>query len=99
MMNKKLKEKILKKTREMRLVPTGRNKHLTFVTKRNSILSVGWNDTKTHPKAAEYGYRFDAIHSELSAILRFRGRIFDLKGCTLINTRINSLGNIGYSKP
>lgn len=99
LVNKKLKDKIITLTHDLKHLPDGRNRHFTFIVKRNRILSIGWNSTKTHPRANKYKYRFDAIHSELSAVLKFKGNLSDLRDCVLINSRINSLGIIGYAKP
>jgi deoxycytidylate deaminase len=81
----------------MASVPTGKNKHFSFLFRRGNLISLGWSDScKTHPLASKYGYRHETIHSELACILRVRS---DLKGCRLVNTRINIRGEIGISKP
>jgi hypothetical protein len=99
-MTEKLQKKILALSRELKNVPNGRNKHFSFILHRNRILSIGWNDYWTsHPESKRLGCRFDAIHSELSAVLRYRGPASKLKRCILINTRVNSLDEIGMSRP
>jgi deoxycytidylate deaminase len=99
-MTEKLKNKLLAITRELKSVPNGRNKHFSFILHRNRILSVGWNDYWTsHPESKRLGCRFDAIHSELSAVLRYRGPANKLRKCILVNTRVNVFDEIGMSRP
>jgi deoxycytidylate deaminase len=99
-MNEKLAKKIISITRKLKEVPNGRNRHFSFIVHRNRILSVGWNDYwNSHPACQKLGYRFSAIHSEFSAINRYRGEKKKLKKCVLINTRVNRFGEIGMSKP
>ena len=53
---------------------------------KNKIVSIGWNNNyRTHPLAKRYGYRFDSIHSEMSAILRYEGNPKDLRDKLLSN--------------
>ncbi len=99
-MNKNLENRILEITRKLKDEPKGKNKHFTFIVRRSRILSVGFNDYWcSHTMANKLGYRFNGIHSELSAYLKFREDKEKLSKCTLVNTRINSKGEIGYSKP
>tara|TARA_R100000152_G_C6623277_1_gene73277 strand:- start:108 stop:506 length:399 start_codon:yes stop_codon:yes gene_type:complete len=66
-------------------------KHVSFVVKKNKIISIGVNRAnKTHPLARKYGARFSTIHSELDAIIRaYREKDFDR--CTLVNVRLSSV--------
>jgi deoxycytidylate deaminase len=99
-MNNDLREKILDLTKKYIDLPNGKNKHFSFIIRRNKILSIGWNDYfRTHPICKKLGYRFDAIHSETSSVLRYRGDTEDLRFCELVNTRINSMGKIGMACP
>ncbi|MFA5758759.1 MAG: hypothetical protein WC942_05290 [Clostridia bacterium] len=99
-MNAKIQSKIVEISKALVSIPHGKNKHFSFIVKRNNILSIGWNDyTKTHPMAKENGCLFGSIHSELSAVVRFSGKISDLQKCTLINTRVNTHHKFGMSKP
>ena len=63
---------------------------------KNEIVSVGTNKFRTHPLAKKYGYRFDEVHSELDALLRYRGPKDNLK---LVNYRFNRFGDMRISKP
>lgn len=76
------------------------HKHFTFIIDKNKILSFGFNQTfKTAPLASKYGYRFNSIHSELHAIMRFPYRPAELRRCTMVNLRFRSDGSLGMSKP
>lgn len=96
-MNANLIDKVLALTRELKYVDQGKNKHFSFLVDKTHIVSIGWNSQhKTHPLSHKYKYRFNAIHSELSCIVRYKKNPKNLR---LINTRINRLGQIGFSKP
>lgn len=99
-MNDRIKEKVLEITKRLRDVPDSRCRHFTFIIHKNRILSLGWNNSwKTHSWSKEMGHRFSCIHSEVSAILRYRGSKRKLRKCVLVNTRINRFGEFGMSKP
>lgn len=75
-------------------------RHFSFIVKRNTIYSIGYNNTnKTHPLAHKYGYRFCNLHSELSAIIKFDGKISDLARFTMINVRISKDNKVRMSRP
>ena len=71
-------------------------KHVSLIVRKNEIVSVGTNNFRTHPLAKKYGYRFDEVHSELDALLRYRGPKDNL---VLINYRFNRFGDMRMSKP
>ena len=71
-------------------------KHVSIIVRKNEIVSVGTNNFRTHPKAKELGYRFDEVHSELDALLRYRGPKDNL---VLVNYRFNRFGDMRMSKP
>ena len=76
----------------MLLIPeiTSDSKHVSFVLKKNKIVSFGINkSTQTHPLASKFNCRFGTIHSELSAILRAR-RTADFDNATLVNVRLSA---------
>jgi deoxycytidylate deaminase len=92
--------KLIEIVRSLKSVPNARNRHFSFILLRNRILSVGWNDGhKTHPKAKELGYRFDNIHSELAVILNFTYSLELLRRCSLVNIRVNRLGQLRMAMP
>ncbi len=75
-------------------LPTARQKHFSFLVRRNKIVSVGWCQSfKTHPMAAKYGHRFNSIHSELHCIKNFPFPLVRLEEHTLINVRVNPTGS------
>lgn len=99
-MNNKIKKRLVALSHKLYHVPEGKNKHFSFILDKSKIIAFGTNDGfKTHPKAKELQYRFCAIHSELSAILRYRGKDKDFSHFTLVNIRINHDKNLGMSKP
>ena len=71
-------------------------KHVSIIVRKNEIVAVGTNHFRTHPLAKKYGYRFDEVHSELDALLRYKGEKDNLK---LINYRFNRFGDMRMSKP
>jgi len=76
----------------MLLIPeiTSDSKHVSFVLKKNKIVSFGINkSTQTHPLASKFQCRFGTIHSELSAILRAK-RMTEFDNATLVNVRLSA---------
>ena len=71
-------------------------KHVSIIVRKNEIVSVGTNNFRTHPRAKEHGYLFDEVHSELDALLRYKGPKDHLK---LFNFRYNRFGDMRMSKP
>ena len=71
-------------------------KHVSIIVRKNEIVSIGTNNFKTHPMAKKYGYWFDEVHSELDALLRYKGPKENLK---LLNFRFNRFGDMRISKP
>ena len=66
-------------------------KHTSIILRKNEIVSVG-----TNLMAKQYGYLFDEVHSELDALLRYKGPKDNL---ILINYRFNRFGDMRMSKP
>lgn len=58
----------------------GRHKHVAFLIKGGSIVSIGINKRKTNPKNLKYPYQtppeFAMVHAELDAILTYWNRTF-----------------------
>ena len=71
-------------------------KPVSIIVRKNEVVSVGTNIFRTHPLAKKLGYRFDEVHSELDALLRYKGPKDNLK---LINYRFNRFGSMRMSKP
>jgi len=73
-----------------------KQKHVSLIFRKNQIVSVGTNEFKTHPMAKQYGYRYDEVHSELDALIRYKGTKDNLK---LYNFRFNRFGQMRMSRP
>lgn len=71
-------------------------KHVSIIIRKNEIVSIGTNHFRTHPQAKRYGYRFDEVHSELDALLKYKGLKDNLR---LINFRFNRFEEMRLSKP
>lgn len=93
-------QKLLGMAFDMIHVPRSQNKHFTFLLDKSKIVSVGWNDNwTTHTKAKKLGYFQNAMHSELSAILRYRGPKWKIPRLYVVNVRVNTHGKICESHP
>lgn len=76
-----------------------KSKHFTFLLKRKKIISIGYNKTKkSHPICYKYGHKFNAIHSEVDAILKASRYLQTLNNLILVNIRLSTLSLI-KSKP
>jgi hypothetical protein len=75
---------------------TREKKHVSLIVRRGSVVSSGTNEYKTHPLAAKIGYRFEEMHSELSALTSYNG---PKNGLSLINFRFNNQGDLKMAKP
>lgn len=74
-------------------------KHVSLIfDKKGNMLSYGQNAVRTHPLAAQYGYRFDEVHSELDAFLKVP-RQLRTNDLTLVNYRFNRFGDLRKSRP
>ena len=71
-------------------------KHTSLIVRKGTVVSIGTNENRTHPLAKKYGYRYDEVHSELDALLRYRGPKNNL---VLVNYRMNRFGDMRMSKP
>lgn len=92
--------KVIDLSRSLLHIPDAKNRHFSFITLRNRIVSMGWNDGyKTHPRARLLGYRFDTAHSELNAFLNYRGDLDLLKKCSLVNVRVNRFKDVRIARP
>lgn len=71
-------------------------KHVSLIIRKGQVVSLGTNTRRTHPMAKKLGYRFDEVHSELDALLRYKGPKDSL---VLANFRFNRFGDMRMSKP
>lgn len=92
--------KLINQARKLYSLPKEKGMHLTFIVKRNTIISMGRNQIfKTHPMAKKFGHYKQNIHSELDALLNFSLPLSELYRYTLYNIRIDRNGFINSSKP
>jgi hypothetical protein len=78
----------------------GNSRHVSFILRRNKILSVGWNNGhKTSVFAVKSGYRFGTIHAEVAALRTYYYPINTLAKCRMVNIRINRMGELCMAKP
>lgn len=71
-------------------------KHCSVILRKGKVVSVGTNQHKTHPLAKKYGYRFEEVHAELDALLKYKGPKDNL---VLVNCRVNKHGKFRMAKP
>ena len=71
--------------------------HISFIVRKNELLSIGTNEWKTHPKALEMGYGYPRVHSELNAYTKLKNK--DADKLVLMNYRFSPLGKLGMAKP
>jgi hypothetical protein len=95
-MNSKTMTKVIETALPVSLEIPRPKKHVSIIVRKNEIVSIGTNNFRTHPMAKRYGYRFDEVHSELDALLRYKGSKDNL---TLCNFRFNRFGEMRKSKP
>lgn len=99
-MNNRLYQKLIDISFDKLHLINGRTKHFSFLVKKQRIIHVGWNDYDTsHPLLYKLGYGMKRMHSEIAAILPFRNNLDALIGMDLVNTRVNTHGEIKISKP
>ena len=100
MLSQKVYKKVLRLTMSSLDLPNSNKMHFSFIVDKNKIVSFGWNNGwKTHPMAAHYGHRFNAIHSELAAIKNFPYPLRELKNYNLVNIRVKKDLSLGHAMP
>lgn len=62
--------------------------HISFILDGTDIVSVGFNQVRTHPVCARYGYRH-SMHSEVHAAVRLPA-MQNLKKMTVVNMRLRN---------
>lgn len=94
--------KLINEARNRIDIPKGTTNrlHFTFILRRNTILSVGYNNMfKTDPGAKAAGYEYGFVHSEFDAIGNFPLTPKEFNKCRVVNIRLNKQGNILLAKP
>lgn len=88
----------IKTVARQRLSKRFRCNHLAVIFKGNTILTIGENSNKTHPKTQTYGYpHFCRLHAELSACIRFGKE--DCSKYSIAVVRIDRNGQFNQSRP
>jgi deoxycytidylate deaminase len=65
-----------------------------LIVKKGKVMGLGFNSTKTHPRASN---PWKMIHAEMSAILN--SRMEDFTGCSIYIYRETPTGKLGTSYP
>lgn len=84
--------------------------HMTFAFHKRKLLSIGINNSKTHPNIKKLDYRsycgedlrdVARMHSELNCILKLQKKIniSNSKNIVYVNIRLDKLGNVRYARP
>ena len=89
-------EKYIDIAMPMAVQSTRKKKHVSLIIRKGELVSFGVNKMKTHPLAKRYGYRYNEVHSELDALLKYKGPKDKL---VLLNFRFNRFGEMRMSKP
>jgi len=88
-------DKFIELARKLSLNSNHKQHHLgCVITKKNKIISMGWNKTKTHPKSTA---RFHMLHAEIDALLGLS--LQDTRGCTAYIYRENKAGKLAMARP
>ena len=96
-MNQKIINKAIQTSINLKHLPSNKNKHFSFIVRKNKIESIGWNDyQKTHPLSYKYNYYSRAIHSELACLLNCSK--IDRKSY-MINIRLGKNNKLLMSRP
>jgi deoxycytidylate deaminase len=74
--------------------PEMKYRHFAFLFNKNRILTIGYNQIKSHPFIHKYGYHKDSgIHAELSTIIRAREKDYSTYNMAVLridrNNRLN----------
>lgn len=78
----------------------GNSKVLSAILYQREIISVGWNQSKTHP--LQYQYRKNDhciwLHAEIDSIRKVR-RFENLNQCIMVVCRVRNDGQWGLARP
>ncbi len=84
--------------------------HVTFALKKNRIISIGINNTKTHPEIKKLNYISEEgedlrdiarTHSELNCVLKLQNKtnLNKFENLVFVNIRLDKNGNVKYARP
>lgn len=101
MLNYNLSNRLIKTANRDLDKVTAKYRHFTFIIKRNTVICHGYNKIfHSHPISKQYEYRYDDIHSELAAILKFPYPVKELKKFYVVNLRVRrDNGQPGFARP
>lgn len=73
--------------------------HCAFIFHKRKILSIGWNQHKTHPGNLHLPYRAPLvdIHAERHALMRNKRPKYN--DCSIVVIRVNNNGDLANSEP
>lgn len=94
-----LLERLIKKSRLLIPLNEGKSSHFSYLVRKNGIISIGLNNrVKTHTMCSKWGYPYERIHSEVSAICSMPYGT-NVEKCRLVNIRLNKNGVVLGSRP
>jgi dCMP deaminase len=89
-----MKQKFFNLAKKLSLHSTHpQHKLAAVVTRRNKVISLGFNKYKTSPRSP---HPFYSLHAEVSAIINAKQ---DLQGCSIYVYRETKNGTLGLSRP
>lgn len=83
------------------VTPVSHAKVASSIYYKNTLISIGFNQKKSHPLQAKHG-RFIFLHAEIHAIINALNSSFDInmfKKCTIYIARYKKSTEWGLSKP
>ncbi len=101
-MNARILARIVHKSRDLvEQIAENKHWHLSFLVRKNAILSIGFNrPKKTSGMAYKFGeLEYPYIHAECDCLSRAACNLQDLKKCTLVNVRLAKRGGLLLSRP
>ena len=66
-----------------------------ILDKSSKVVSIGWNQRKTHPLQHRFNHRSDLLHAEIDALRKIKHK----NPYKLFVVRVNKKGEYMYSKP
>lgn len=75
-------------------------KHVSIILDGKTPVSYGFNHPyKTHPIGYKYLHRYHSLHSEVHAIVSYKGKVSDFKRLSILNIRLDRDGIVKMSRP
>ena len=99
MIRNSLRNRIIRFSVENIDLVSHRFKHFSFAIVKNKIISIGWNQSKSHSLAAAHDFIYPVLHSEVHALTRLKFFRDIYKHLIVANVRLNNRGEVMLSKP